>query len=133
MEISLNKTSSAELDQSFAHLQELLYKGYTTVKWNLSTSESCEICKWLSEKFKNGVDLANFLGFKRHPKFQKDENGNDVPVLDENGHQVCDFEKMVDIYREAPIYNWAHVGCNCSVTVFDNKYGQPSELVSNKG
>ena len=111
------------MDNSFFHLEQLLYKGYTTVKWNLATSDSCKICKWLSEKFKNGVDLANFLGFKRHPRFQKDENG----------HQVCDFEKSVDIYRDAPIYNWAHVGCKCSVTVFDEKYGQPSELVSNKG
>jgi hypothetical protein len=132
VEIKLNKSAAVDMDNSYIHLKQLLDQGYTTVKWNVATSESCPICKKLSELFKNGVDLARFLGYERVLIWKTSENGDTVPDLDENGNQRFELKQVKDIYRDAPMYNWAHVGCNCTVTVFNDKTGQ-SEVVTHQG
>lgn len=135
VEIDLSKTAknkNVAVDDTYFTLLDLLFKGYTTVVWNVAQSDSCDICKEWAEKFKNGIDLAKFLGLKRKRIYQQDENGNVVPVIDpETGHQKCEFEEApgVKIYKDALMYNWAHVGCRCSVTVFDDENGLESQTV----
>ena len=118
VEIKLNKIAVA-LDQSYASLLELLYAGYDRVQWCLDSSESCDLCKSIAAKINNGgMDLAHFLGYKREYEYTTDEKGNQVPKLDEFGEPVVNFVKVVNIYKEAPIYNWSHVGCSCFLIVY---------------
>lgn len=123
MEIPLNKIAVAP-DESYATLLRLMYEGYTTVKWNLSLNdESCDLCKEIASICAQGIDLAHFLGFRR--KIHRDK-------LDENGKPEVEFESVVSIYKDAPIYNWSHVGCDCFLTVFKDDTGE-STLVTRDG
>lgn len=132
VEITLNKSAAAEMDNSYASLKRLLDLGYTTVKWKLATTESCPICKRIAEEIGDGIDLAHFLGLRKKYEFTTDEQGNVVPVLDENNQPKYGLEQVVEIYRDAPIYNWAHVGCQCGLVVFKDSTGE-SEYVSHNG
>lgn len=114
VEISLNKIA-VDKDNSYAELLRLMYEGYTTVKWNLEMQdEACELCKAIAAKIGNGVSLPNFLGYRVIRNESK---------LDENGKPTLEYEKVVDIYKDAPIYNWSHVGCKCYLTVFKDDTG----------
>ena len=106
-----------------------MYEGYTTVKWNLALNETegspCEFCKKTyaeMAKFKNGIPLHSFLGFRRI--IHKD-------ILDEQGKPTIEFVSEVPVYKDAPIYNWTHVGCKCYLTVFKN--GENPVIVTIQG
>ena len=123
VEIPLSKIA-VDIDNSYAKLLRLMYEGYTTVKWNLALDDtSCEKCKQLASILQKGIDLAHFLGFQRIIRNDK---------LDENNKPEIEYKSIVPIYRDAPIYNWAHVGCKCVLTVFNDETGDV-ELVTRKG
>ena len=115
MEIPLNKIA-VEQDTSYAELLRLMYEGYTTVKWNLAMGEeACALCKEIAARIPNGVSLPHFLGY---------EVVRNDSVLDENGKPTIEYQKKVTIYKDAPIYNWSHVGCKCYLTVFKDDTGE---------
>lgn len=130
----LSKVAVA-IDNSYATLLQLLYSGYDRVQWCLDSAESCDICKSLAEKINSagGIDLAHFLGYRKEYMYTTDETGNTVPELDENGEPKFNLTQVVSIYRDAPIYNWSHVGCSCFLLVFKSKDPGDSQVVTREG
>lgn len=130
IQIPLSKIA-VEKDQSYAKLMQLLLAGYDRVSWvnTESNGSPCPLCAEIENQVNmNGsIDLANFLGFKKTYIYKLDENGNQVPELDEEGNPKFNLEKVVEIYKDAPLYNFSHVGCKCYVKVFKSN-GEDSPI-----
>lgn len=136
--IPLNKIAVAK-DNSYSKLYDLLMQGYDRVRW-VNTEElqgsPCPLCKQIAEQVNHdgGIDLANFLGFRKNLKFVvNQETGEKQPDFDENGMQKFDLEPVVEIYKNAPLYNWSHVGCRCLLLVFNSNDTERNILVTRAG
>lgn len=117
---NLGKVAVA-IDNSYNRLYELMLMGYDTVQWLAAyeSPDACALCQEIENMYnqQGGVSLPAFLGFSvvRHTKANPD--GSVSPEINANGLEVVDYVKQVEIYRNAPIYNHAHVGCRCALLV----------------
>lgn len=131
--VPLNKTAGKDvaIDYSMSTLLSLLEEGYDTVQWCLDSQEACERCKYIEDRVNRagGTDLAHFLGYKK----QFINNLDGTPVLDENQNPKFDLIKEVEVYRDAPIYNYSHVGCNCYLLVYKAKNPTDTRIVTKEG
>ena len=134
IEIPLSKIAVAQ-DNSYAKLLELLYAGYDRVQWCLDSQESCDLCKKIAQTINSsgGMDLAHFLGYRKEYVYTTSESGDLVPELNEVGEPKFNLIKEVEIYRDAPIYNWSHVGCSCFLLIFKGKEPTDSVIVTKEG
>ena len=119
--IPLSKIAVAK-DNSYAKLFSLLQDGYDTVQWvNAEVwGQPCPLCAAIEQQVnaKGGIDLANFLGYKRLNRVILDEEtGEKVPDVDENGIQRFELEPAIEIIENAPIYTFSHVGCRCCLLI----------------
>lgn len=135
--IPLSKIAVAT-DNSYAKLYDLLRNGYDKVRWvNAEDLGSpCPLCAHIEEQVNQdgGLDLANFLGFRKNLKFVvNQETGEKQPDFDANGLQKFELEPIVEIYKNAPIYNWSHVGCKCHLLVFKSTDSEDMILVTRAG
>lgn len=132
MEIPLNKIAVAP-DNSFAELKRLLDAGYDKFRFVRDAQETCPVCDELAARINStgGRDLAHLLGYKKIYQNTYDEQGNEVPLIDAaTNQQAFTLSKVVDVYRDAPIYNLSHVGCNCYLLVFKSNDPNQAEIVT---
>ena len=110
------------IDNSYNRLYELMLMGYDNVQW-LAAYEgdgACPLCQEIESMYneQGGVLLSAFLGFKAViPPGQVNPDGTIIPQLNANGLEEVTYDKQVEIYKNAPIYNHAHVGCRCALLV----------------
>lgn len=125
------------MDNSYYQLYQLMLAGYDRVMWvpSLEGGGACPLCQRIATEINNhpgGVHLAWFLGFKEKRR-QELVDGKLVDKVSEDGVPEIDFEKEVEIYKNAPIYNWAHVGCECSIKVYKSTDASDSFFVTREG
>lgn len=135
IQIPLSKIAVAP-DDSWQRLNELLDAGYDKVIWiNCEDWGSpCPRCAQIAKMVNGpgGVDLANFLGFRKVYLYTYDAQGNEIPKVDAEGKHMFEKVSVQEVYKNAPIYNWAHVGCKCFLEVIRTSDGE-SEFVSREG
>lgn len=119
----------------------LLQAGYDRVQW-VNTEQfgnvPCPLCQQIANEVngvEGGLSLAAFLGREEVVLTRDDGEGNQIPVPPEEDTRSVDekYPKVIEIYRNAPIYNWAHVGCKCGVRVYKSSEEGDGELVFRNG
>ena len=126
-------------DNSYGKLMSLLEQGYDRVKWVLVHENGnipCPLCQQIANEIngQGGISLAAFLGLQEIKLQRQTEDGEtvDVPPEEDNRPVSERYSVAVPIYKDAPIYNWSHISCQCLLQVYRSS-DSAVELVSAEG
>lgn len=118
----------------------LLEQGYDRVKWVLVHENGnipCPLCQQIANEIngQGGISLAAFLGLQEIKLQRQTEDGEtvDVPPEEDNRPVSERYSVAVPIYKDAPIYNWGHVGDRCAILVFKSDGSAGEQLVTAEG
>lgn len=119
---------------------ELLQSGYDRVKWVLvheGGNIPCPLCQQIANEINSqgGISLAAFLGLQEIKLTRQTEDGGTVEVPPEEDTRPFEerYSVAVPIYKEAPIYNWGHVGDKCALLIFKSDGSAAEQLVTAEG
>lgn len=119
---------------------ELLQSGYDRVKWVLvheGGNIPCPLCQQIANEINSqgGISLAAFLGLQEIKLTRQTEDGGTVEVPPEEDTRPFEerYSVAVPIYKEAPIYNWSHCGCMCSLLIFKSNTDGGEVIVTAEG
>lgn len=114
--------------------------GYDRVEWVNAEqfgNVPCPLCQQIANEINSngGISLAAFLGREEVQLTRDDGEGNQVPVPPSEDTRTVDekYPQVIEIYRNAPIYNWAHVGCKCGIKVSKSSSGDVELVFRNGG
>lgn len=129
-------------DRSFSVLFNLMQEGYDLVTWAVDQvdGKTCPKCLAIADMFMSAEEkpgkpagfftLPEFLGYKAEPIL--DEKG--VPMKDESGAVQYNYVQTTSPYEHnAPIYDWSHPRCRCTLLVCKSNNPNDCKMISADG